>query len=203
MDLQRQTSIVGAILVLACEGSATGKSDPCQPEAVMCLPPLGEHGAVANAPPVPPPKKVRSPRRIPARWSRDLAPRAASRHAPTVRLFVPFDPKDAPFAGAIDAQSAALADCRIELARARQVVPGRLPDDEAHVRLWVARDGRVVDSLVSTTGTLGSELRDCVKRRVQAWSLPPPEGGRDVLVDVSVRLPARGRPTVRPAPPVS
>jgi hypothetical protein len=103
------------------------------------------------------------------------------------------------FASALDGNTASLSECRIDVARTRQVPPSRLPNETAHLRLWVDAEGHIVDSLVATTSAIGPDFRDCLKRRLHAWSLPPPQGGLGVLVDVYVLIPSKGGVTLRPA----
>jgi hypothetical protein len=103
------------------------------------------------------------------------------------------------FAAALDGNAASLTECRIDIARTRQVPPSKLPSETAHLRLRVDSEGHIVDSLVATTGAIGPDFRDCLKHQVHAWSLPPPQGGVSVLVDVYIRIPSKGVVTLRPA----
>lgn len=66
------------------------------------------------------------------------------------------------------------------VARARRIKP----TETAHLRLWVAPDGRVTDSLVATEGAIGSAFLDCLKREVQGWQLLPPQTGKGAYADV-------------------
>ena len=195
------TTLVASGLILSASGGAAREQPRCERGAVPCLPALEEHGPVADVPlPAPPSDAVTQdvPSLSP---SRDLAPKTPlAVDEPKEELPV-FDPSDAFLSSSLDVKAASLGTCRVEVARARAVRPTDLPDETVHLRLWVARDGRVTDSLVSVTGAIGPDFRDCVKRQVHDWWLLPPEGGRGAFVDVNVSIPSRGRPEVLPSTP--
>lgn len=190
----------GLILLSAPEGAAREESR-CERGAVPCLPTLGEHGPVADVPlAVPQADPVGEDVPSPSD-SRDLAPKTPfAIDGPNEELPL-FDPSDALLSSSLDVKAASLGSCRVDVARARGVRPSDLPDETAHLRLWVARDGRVTDSLVSVRGAIGLDFLDCVKRQVREWWLLPPEGGKGAFVDVDVSIPSSGRPEVRPATP--
>jgi hypothetical protein len=82
-------------------------------------------------------------------------------------------------------------------ARLRQLRPGDLPEENVHLRLWVSFDGKVSDSLVSTSGALGPGFLDCAKRQASEWWLIPPQGGTGAFVDVNVTIPPVGLPRMQ------
>jgi hypothetical protein len=170
--------------------------------AVSCLPTATEHGQVADASVVPSPAVDRlDPVRVTGSSGHDLAPRAiqpldisrTSRDG-----LPPFDRDDVFLSSDLGAKTAGLASCRIDAARLRAVLLADLPDETVHLRLWIAPDGRVTDSRVSTTGAIGVDFLGCLKRQVRDWWLLPPAGRKGAFVDVEVKMPARGQPSMRP-----
>jgi hypothetical protein len=198
MTFARTIAVLSGGFALLFAGGVAAKQDSCGPATLVCLPTLDEHGSIADVP-VTPPMKVPLATPAKAQASRDLAPTGPYRPQPRVRTLRPYNPHDVALTSALGAQAAALANCRVDVARARRVAAVDLPADEAHVRLWVKRNGRLADWLVSTTGAIGPDFLKCLQQQVSEWSLPPPEGGGDVYVDVNVWIPPKGQPTFRPA----
>lgn len=192
----------GLVFLLPARAAASDCGGP----STACLPGLSEHGSIGgvSVPPPFPTAKGSVPEGA-GDTSQPLSAAGDVNHGDedVLRGFPPLDPQDGPFAASLADRTASLDDCRIEVARTRQMRPAALGDEAAHLQLWVAPDGRVVDSLVSTQGTLGAPFADCVKREVSGWRLAPPRGGKGAYVDFAAEIPARGPARVsgpRPAP---
>jgi hypothetical protein len=203
MQLDRALALMVPGLVVLATSRVT-RGDCIGPPA-NCLPALSEHGSIAGvsvAPPLPTPKA-----KVPDGGAESGAAveSAAAIEADDdlERGLSAYDPHDTLFSSALAARVASLGGCRVEVARARRVRPADLAAETAHLRLWVASDGRVVDSLVATEGGIGTAFLDCVKREVQGWRLVPPQSGKGAYVDVNADIPAVGSAKIGPrrAPP--
>lgn len=177
----------------------------CAGGAQACLPELSEHGSIAGVS-VSAPLPTETGNLPPGASGDTSKPLSAEgdvdhRDEETLRGFPPADPADAAFSASLSRRVGSLEDCRMEVARTRQVRPTDLGDEAARLQLWVAPDGRVVDSLVATDGTLGPRFADCVKREVQGWRLMAPRGGKGAYADVAVQVPAKGGAHVSGPPP--
>jgi hypothetical protein len=190
--------VIGLPAFLAATGTAFAETR-CDPTTIGCLPPLGEHGAVATAatPSRPDGLETKVPQ---LDTRRDLAPAQASdRHDVRLAEAMPLGKSDPALSSWISQRAASLALCRVEIARARRVPAPSLPEELVHLRLWMGREGRVTSSTVSGSGALGPKFLSCVKREVAAWSMKPSDGSRAGLIDVNIRLPKRGPIEVQPA----
>lgn len=192
--------VLASCLALLLTGGAPAHADSrCDPASIGCLPSLGEHGAVASTATLPQAAGI-DPKAAQLDSKRDLAPaRADDRHDVRLADPMPLGKRDPALSSWVAQRAAALALCRVEIARARRVPAPSLPEELVHLRVWIGRDGRVSSSTVSGTGALGPKFLSCIKREVAAWSMKPSDGSRVGLVDVNVRLPKRGPIDVQPA----
>ena len=199
MTLAAIISMGVAAVFGAAQESVLASDRTCGPAAVPCLPTVTEHGPVADVS-VPPPPMVEpsGPVRATDFPGRDLAPTAVQPLDARRDILPSFDGTDVVLSSELVQKTAGLANCRLDAARVRAVRPADLPEEAIHLRLWIAPDGRVTDSRVSTTGAIGLDFLGCLKRQVREWWLLPPTGGKGAFVDVEVKLPARGQPRLRP-----
>jgi outer membrane biosynthesis protein TonB len=92
----------------------------------------------------------------------------------------------------------AVANCRVEVARRRQVAPARLAAGTVLLRFTIEGSGRVRDAeAVSETNT-DLEVAACAKRVLSDWRFAKHAGG-EITVERVYQLADRGRPESYPA----
>ena len=77
----------------------------------------------------------------------------------------------------IRARFASVRDCRVEVARRKQVAPARVNAGALTLRWVILPTGEVVAAAVVVTTPTDGELVDCVKRRMVTWTFTRPRGG--------------------------
>jgi hypothetical protein len=69
-----------------------------------------------------------------------------------------------------------IADCRVEVARARQVTPALITADTLLLRWTIERDGSTTSTDVVATAPVDLAIMDCAKRVMSQWRFTPPRG---------------------------
>lgn len=77
----------------------------------------------------------------------------------------------------IRARFASVRDCRVEVARRKQVAPARVNAGTLTLRWTILPTGEAVASTVVVTTPTDGDLVDCVKRRMATWTFTRPRGG--------------------------
>jgi hypothetical protein len=72
---------------------------------------------------------------------------------------------------------ATLDDCRIEVARNRQVLPAGVVANSLVLRWTIFPDGHAGMTSVVATAPTDDRVMDCVKAKMQRWSFAEPRGG--------------------------
>ena len=75
------------------------------------------------------------------------------------------------------ANLARIEDCRIEVARNRQVPPGQVPADTLLLRWTIKPSGDVASSDVVATKPTDIDVMTCAKSTMSQWRFTPPRGG--------------------------
>jgi hypothetical protein len=81
-----------------------------------------------------------------------------------------------------------LRDCRLEVARRRQVAPSALNAGSVQLRWTILATGRTAEVRAIAPPDTDEDVMKCLSRRMWAWHFPSPPGGP---VDVSYQLPFR------------
>jgi hypothetical protein len=69
-----------------------------------------------------------------------------------------------------------IADCRVEVARAKQVTPPQITADTLLLRWTIERDGSTTSTDVVATAPVDLAVMDCAKRVMSQWRFTPPRG---------------------------
>jgi hypothetical protein len=70
-----------------------------------------------------------------------------------------------------------IADCRVEVARAKQVTPTQVVADKLLLRWIIEPDGTTASTDVVATAPVDLGIMDCAKRVMSQWKFTPPRGG--------------------------
>jgi len=68
-------------------------------------------------------------------------------------------------------------DCRIEVARNRQVPPAQVPADTLLLRWTINPTGEIAGSDVVATSPTDLDVMTCAKSTMSQWRFSPPQGG--------------------------
>ena len=149
--------------------------DSLSPSQLMNGPSLRETGRIAVAP-SPAPAQIEndsapvSPKEksiTPAASTIDIAPAAAPSGFIEPRIL----DKE------ISERFAQIADCRIEVARAKQVPPTQVVADKLLLRWIIEPDGTTGQTEVVATAPVDLGIMDCAKRVMSQWKFTRPRGG--------------------------
>ena len=77
----------------------------------------------------------------------------------------------------IGANFETVENCRVDVARAKRVPPGKVVADQLLLRWTVEPTGQTSSTEVVATTPVDLELMDCVKAMMSRWSFTPPSGG--------------------------
>jgi len=77
----------------------------------------------------------------------------------------------------INEQFAQIANCRVEVARAKQVTPPQIVADTLLLRWTIERDGSTAATDVVATAPVDLAVMDCAKRVMSQWKFTAPRGG--------------------------
>jgi hypothetical protein len=77
----------------------------------------------------------------------------------------------------IDGYFAALDDCRMNVARAKQVLPAGVVADTLLLRWTILPNGHTGMTTVVATSPTDGEVMDCVKAAMARWTFAAPRGG--------------------------
>jgi hypothetical protein len=153
----------------------TAAPDPLSPSQLMLGPSLRETGRVAVAP-APAPSQIDndstqvSPKEksiTPVAPAIDVAPAAAPSGFIDPRLL----DKE------IAERFAQIGNCRVEVARAKQVTPSQVVADKLLLRWIIEADGTTGSTDVVATAPVDLGIMDCAKRVMSQWKFTPPRGG--------------------------
>ena len=164
--------------------------DPMAPSSLMSGPSLRETGKVGVVPEASAPPESLTPGDM--SWAgqpeKSVEPVAAGFAAA---------PPPRPPTGTIDpllldremnANLAKVEDCRIEVARARQVPPAQIPADPLVQRGTIQPTGQARARDVLASATTDQEVVSCARETMSQWRFTPPRGGSmDVEKTVSFR----------------
>ena len=84
---------------------------------------------------------------------------------------------EAELASEIAARFDRLDDCRIEVARTRQVLVAAVQAERLTLRWTIVDTGEVTDATAVGTTPVDADVLDCVKRQMTGWRFSPPSGG--------------------------
>lgn len=71
----------------------------------------------------------------------------------------------------------ALEDCRLDVARAKQVAVGKVTADQLLLRWTIEPSGETGPTEVVATTSTDLDVMDCVKEAMSLWTFTPPRGG--------------------------
>ena len=153
--------------------------DPMAPSSLLAGPSLRETGRVGVMPESSAPPAELKPAAM--QWGsnqeKSIEPVAAG---------VANAPPPRPPAGTIDpmllnremaANLSRVEDCRIEVARNRQVPPAQVPADTLLLRWTINPTGEVAGSDVVATAPTDLDVMTCAKSAMSQWRFSPPRGG--------------------------
>jgi len=196
-------SVVSGLLVfgsgaaaVAAEGEMTPDQvttpvlDPLAPSSLMAGPSLRETGRVGVIPGASAPPEALTPSAT--TWAGD-----SEKSVEPVAAGFAKAPPPRPPVGTIDplllnqemaANLAKVEDCRIEVARARQVPPAQVAAEPLLLRWTIQPTGETRTADVQSTGTTDQDLVSCARSTMSQWRFSPPRGGSmDVERTVSFR----------------
>ncbi len=185
----------GAVAV-AADGEMTPNQvtapvpDPLAPSSLLAGPSLSETGRVGVVPGASAPPEALKPTGVP--WAGE----AEKSVEPVAAGFATAPPPRPPM-GTIDplllnqemaANLAKVEDCRIEVARARQVPPAQVASEPLLLKWTIQPTGETGTSDVVATGATDQDLVSCARTTMSQWRFSPPRGGSmDVERTVSFR----------------
>jgi hypothetical protein len=156
-------------------GTSAAAPDPASPQWLMSGPSLRETGRIAVVPAPAPmnlieneeslksPKETRTASAIeiapaPERWTRGfIDPRVLDRE--------------------ISDKFGQIANCRVEVARSKQVTPAQVVAESLLLRWIIERDGSTSSTDVVATAPIDIAVMDCAKRAMSQWRFTTPRGG--------------------------
>jgi hypothetical protein len=174
----------GGALALAAGGdvsppaATTPVLDPMAPSSLMAGPSLHETGRVGVVPESSAPPEELKP--APTQFA------APEKSIQPVAAGVANAPPPRPPAGTIDplllnrevaANLSKIEDCRIEVARNRQVPPAQVSADTLLLRWTIKPTGDVAARDVVATSPTDIDVMTCAKSAMSQWQFTPPHGG--------------------------
>jgi len=168
--------LLAGMCVAAMAGVAGAEErgpDPLSPAELLNGPSLHETGRIAPLPPASGPVPVRPD-------TGDKSERPVQEVA--AKVDVPRPPPHGTInAGTLDAEVgehfARLDDCRIDVARRRQVPPVDVRADALTLRWTIRRNGTVGATEVVAASPTDLDVMDCVKAEMSTWTFTRPRGG--------------------------
>ena len=153
--------------------------DPMAPSSLLAGPSLRETGRVGVMPEsgAPPAELKPAAMQWGSNQEKSIEPVAAG---------VANAPPPRPPAGTIDpmllnremaANLSRVEDCRIEVARNRQVPPAQVPADTLLLRWTINPTGEIAGSDVVATSPTDLDVMTCAKSTMSQWRFSPPQGG--------------------------
>ena len=145
------------------------------PTQLLSGPSLYETGRVGSAPKAPP-TAIEPQDGLSARREKSIQRAAAGIDTPP--------PKRPP--GVIDPQTldrevearfAALENCRVDVARARRIMPAEITANTLTLRWTIERGGQTAATAVVATTPVDLEVMSCVKAAMSRWRFTSPRGG--------------------------
>ncbi len=187
-----RVSVVSGLLAMGWSGAALADEgemspsattspvlDPMAPSSLLAGPSLRETGRVGVMPEAGPPPESLTPGAMP--WAgqpeKSVQPVAAGFAAA---------PPPRPPVGTIDpmllnrelaANLAKVEDCRIEVARARQVAPAEVPAEPLLLRWTIQPNGQARARDVLASAMTDQDVVSCAKATMSQWQFTPPRGG--------------------------
>jgi hypothetical protein len=159
---------------------AAPAGDPLSPSALLSGPSLYETGKVGVSPdtaPAPAPTPVPQELQWAGNGEKSIKPVAADiADAPPPR------PPEGVIAPArLDREIAgyfeALDNCRVDVARAKQVAVGKVTADQLWLRWTIEPSGETGPTEVVATTPIDLDVMDCVKSAMSRWTFTAPRGG--------------------------
>lgn len=164
--------------------------DPLAPSSLLAGPSLRETGRVGVIPGASAPPEALTPAGVP--WGGETEKSVE----PVAEGFAKAPPPRPPV-GTIDplllnqemaANLAKVEDCRIEVARARQVPPAQVASEPLLLKWTIQPTGETRAPDVVATGATDQDLVSCARTTMSQWRFSPPRGGAmDVERTVSFR----------------
>jgi hypothetical protein len=153
----------------------TAAPDPLSPSQLMNGPSLRETGRIAVAP-APAPSQIESDSTPVSPKEKSIARAASSIDvAPAAAPSGFIDPRV--LDKEITERFAQIANCRVEVARAKQVTPAQVVADKLLLRWIIEPDGTTGSTDVVATAPADLGIMDCAKRVMSQWKFTPPRGG--------------------------
>jgi hypothetical protein len=159
---------------------ASPTTDPLSPSSLLSGPSLYETGKVGVSPdsaPSPAPTPVPQELQWAGNGEKSIKPVATDiADAPPPR------PPEGVIGPArlnreIAAYFEALDNCRVDVARAKQVAVGKVTGDQLLLRWTIEPSGETGPTEVVATTSTDLDLMDCVKSAMSRWTFTPPRGG--------------------------
>jgi len=148
--------------------------DPLSPMQLMNGPSLRETGRIAVAP-APASTQIDSDRAFVSPKEKSITPVSTIDTAPAAPPSGYIDPRV--LEREIGERFAQVGDCRVEVARAKQVTPPQIVADKLLLRWIIEPDGSTGPTEVVATAPVDLGVMDCAKRVMSQWKFTPPRGG--------------------------
>jgi hypothetical protein len=157
----------------------TAAPDPLSPSQLMNGPSLHETGRIAVAP-APAPTQIENDRAQISPKEKSISPAASEIDvAPAAAASGFIDPRV--LDKEITERFAQIANCRVEVARAKQVTPSQVVADKLLLRWIIEADGTTGSTDVVATAPVDASIMDCAKRVMSQWRFTPPRGGHKAV----------------------
>lgn len=152
------------------------KADPLSPSTLMSGPSLYETGRIATAPVAASANMIENEPMPNGDKEKSISPVASTIDVAALRAPAGFiDPR------VLDREIAErftdVANCRIEVARSKQVKPPQIVADRLLLRWIIERDGTTAATDVVATAPVDLGVMDCAKRVMSQWRFTPPRNG--------------------------
>ena len=158
---------------------AATPSDTLSPLRLMDGPSLRETGRIAIAPAPAPMNLIESQDALNSPKEKSIARAASTLDAAPAGPAGFIDPRV--LDREIAQQFTQVADCRVEVARAKQVMPPQIVADTLLLRWIIERDGTTGPTDVVATAPADLAVMDCAKRVMSQWRFTPPRGGQKAI----------------------
>jgi len=166
---------------------ASTPSDSLSPERLMAGPSLHETGRIAVSPAMPT-SAIENAQQTPMSSNEKSITRAAS----TIDV-APVRPHGVMDQRVLDREVADhfadIGDCRVEVARTKQIKPPQVVADQILLRWTIETDGSIGATEIVAIAPVDLAIMDCAKRVMSQWTFSRPRGG-PVAVERKFKFPS-------------
>jgi hypothetical protein len=149
--------------------------DPMQPANLVEGPSLKETGKIAVAPVPPAMNLIENEDSLKSPTEKSVAPAASTIEPPSA------GPRGVINSRVLEKEIAEhfadISDCRVDVARLKQVMPAQVVADKLMLRWIIQPDGTTASTEVVAVAPVDLGIMDCAKRVMSQWTFTRPRGG--------------------------